>query len=84
MFTSVLQDIKASSSLNTPSKVYKAAVTNLPASSSHLPVLQPRNHKQVENYRRKHLQNQRIPHDSLYSFQLSSLRWYVIKYAIHV
>ena len=65
--SSVLQDIKASSSLNTPSKVYKAAVTNLPASSSHLPVLQPRNHKQVENYRRKHLQNQRISHDSLYS-----------------
>ncbi len=64
---SVLRNLETSSSSNPPSKVYKAAVTNVPASSAHLAVLQPRNYKQVENYRRKYLQNQRISHDSLYS-----------------
>ena len=42
-------------------KVYKSEITKIPP-ASHIPVLQPRNSKQVENIRFKQLQSQRLSH----------------------
>ena len=63
---SVLNELETKCSTSTTSKVYKSSIANLPP-VSHIPVLQPRNSKQVENVRVKYLYSQRISHDALYN-----------------
>lgn len=63
---SVLNELETQCSTSTTSKVYKSSIANLPP-VTHIPVLQPRNSKQVENLRVKYLQSQRISCDALYN-----------------
>ena len=63
---SVLKSLDVKCGESSTSKIYKSLITKLPA-VSHMPVLQPRNSKQVENVRVKKLQDQRISHDALYN-----------------
>ena len=63
---SVLKDLDDECVHSTTSKVYKSLVTKLPP-TSHIPVLQPRNSKQVENVRLRKLREQRISQDALYN-----------------
>lgn len=63
---SVLKKLNKECISNTTAKVYKSEVTSIP-SMEYLPVLHPRNSKQVENIRYKQLQKQRISHDSLFN-----------------
>ena len=63
---SLLSDLKAQCQSATTSKVYKSSIPKLPP-TPHIPVLQPRDSKQVENVRTKILQEQRISHDTLYN-----------------
>jgi hypothetical protein len=49
-----------------PAKVYKSEITSS-VSTCHIPVLQPRNSKQLQNIRNKKLEMQQITHDSLYN-----------------
>ncbi len=63
---SVLKDLESKCTTSSTSKVYKSEITKLPP-PAHIPVLQPRNSKQVENIRYKQLLKQRISHDALYN-----------------
>ena len=63
---SVLTELKTKCNTSTTSRVYKSAITNIP-SVAHMPVLQPRNSKQVENIRMSQLRKLRISHDALYN-----------------
>ena len=53
---SVLKELTTKCNKSTTSRVYKSAITSLPP-VAHMPVLQPRNSKQVENIRMNQLQN---------------------------
>ena len=63
---SVLKNLENRCANEGTSKVYKSEITKLPP-ASHIPVLQPRNSKQVENIRLKQLQKRRLSHDALYN-----------------
>ena len=63
---SVLKKLENRCTNEATSKVYKSEITKIPP-ASHIPVLQPRNSKQVENIRFKQLQSQRLSHDALYN-----------------
>lgn len=63
---SVLKKLENRCISNTTAQVYKSEVSDF-SSTQYLPVLNPRNSKQVENVRYKQLQQQRISHDALYN-----------------
>ena len=50
---------------DTPAKLYKSEITSVP-SGEYIPILQPRNLRQVQNVRCKQQQKKRISHDGLY------------------
>ena len=63
---SVLKSLQDACKHTTTAKAYKSHVTKVPP-PTHMPVLQPRNSKQVKNIRSKQLQKQRLSHDALYN-----------------
>ena len=63
---SVLRSLEKECQHTTTAKVYRSHITQVPA-PTHLPVMQPRNTKQVKNIRSKMLERQRLSHDALYN-----------------
>lgn len=63
---SLIKELTTKCQTCTTSRVYKSAITTLPP-VPHMPVLHPRNSKQVENIRMNQLRTHRISHDSLYN-----------------
>ena len=63
---SVLKRIEDRCDNEKPSAIYRSEVTKA-SSISHMSTSQPRNIKQIENFRHKVIQSKRISHDSLYN-----------------
>ena len=61
---SVLERLETRCGNEKPSAVYKSEVTKM-SSFSHVLTMQPRNTKQVKNFRHKVLKNKKITHDGL-------------------
>ena len=78
---SVLKILQDACKHSTTAKAYKSHVTKVPP-ATHMPVLQPRNSKQVKNIRSKQLQKQRLSHDALYNLHELSVDLPVFVHAI--